>query len=122
MKCRRLHLSGKGYPPLPSNSRTKKFDCTHGLERKSSRDLDPLPVTEATILAGCLFIVAGLGHCLPVPSIPEQLHVATMRDDMVDDRGSPQPQLTFHTIRTLTQRMFAQEYFARFLPSIPVAS
>jgi hypothetical protein len=79
-------------------------------------------VTEATILMRCLAVVAGLAHRLPIVRIPEQFHVATMGDDVINDCCYGDELAAFVAVRALAQWMCAQVCLASLLPSGTIAT
>ena len=66
-----------------------------------------------------LLIVVRFAQRLPVTLIPEQFSVTTMRLDVVDDRRTAVPSLSF---AHYTQRMCGKVLFSDSLPGIPVTA
>ena len=75
-------------------------------------------------LARSLPIVALLGHGLPVPLVPEQMHIPTVGYDVVHDGGRYCPQLTFLALLTGTERALTEEHRSRNAPldTVPALS
>jgi hypothetical protein len=80
------------------------------------------PPPETAVETCCLSIVARLGQRLPIVSIPEQHHVATVRDLVIDDLGHSGTQPALVAFGALAQWMQPQECSARLLPFHCVAS
>jgi len=74
---------------------------------------------EISVLAGCLLIVTLLAQRLPIVTIPEELHVSTMRNDMIHDLCTG---ILTVPLALSTERMCMKESFACLLPPPTITS
>lgn len=78
-------------------------------------------MTETTVFCCCFSIVVLLSETLPVITVPEELHIATMRDDVIDNLSSEHTTLVI--IEDVNRkRMPSQIRFAGLLPTPSIAT
>jgi hypothetical protein len=78
-------------------------------------------VPECAILKGCLAIMIALRHRRPVADVPEQSHVPTVRNDVIDDFSRIDSAAVIAKVIDC-DRMLLQESLRRFLPSVAVTA
>lgn len=66
--------------------------------------------------------MALIGQRLPVRFIPEQLHIALVGNDVVDDGRSANALFTLLTLITLAKWVLFQEPFTRLAPFVAITT
>lgn len=78
-----------------------------------------ISVCRSAVLSSGLAVMTWLAQALPVAAVPEQFHIAAVRNDMVDNCGLR----VFPMFEALyTKRVFMKITFACFLPLAAVTA